>query len=136
METEVELLRLAHSETTHEIIGAFFQVYNAIGPGLAEVVYQRALVIALDKRGLAVAREVPLTVWYDGRVVGEYRADLIVASRVLVETKAVDKFTREHSAQVYSYLKIARLRIALLLNFGPHPAFRRLLLPASNQFPA
>lgn len=127
---------LAHSEITQEIIGAFFHVYNQLGYGLAESVYQTAMHIALTLRKVPCAREVPLIVCFEGHVVGRFRADLIVANSVLVETKAVEKLSSEHEAQVYNYLKIARLRVGLLLNFGPKAQFRRLILPVKNDLPA
>lgn len=126
---------LAHSGISHEIIGAFFHVYNQLGYGLAESVYQSAMDIALSLRGVPCTREVPLIVCFEGHVVGRYRADLIVANCVLVETKAVEKLTSEHEAQVYNYLKIARLRVGLLFNFGPKAQFRRLILPVTKDLP-
>ncbi|MES2522328.1 MAG: GxxExxY protein [Gemmatimonadota bacterium] len=126
---------LAHSNVSEEVIGAFFHVYNQLGFGLAESVYQSAMDIALSLRAVPCAREVSLTVRFEGHVVGRYRADLIVANCVLVETKAVEKLTSDHEAQVYNYLKIARLRVGLLLNFGPKAQFRRLILPGKKVLP-
>ena len=132
MEEIRKRLELAHGEISREVIGAFFHVYNSLGYGLLESVYQKALCVALEMRGLATAREVFLPVTFEGHTVGEYRADLIVAGRILVETKSAERLLREHDAQVFNYLKISGLRVALLLNFGPKPVFRRLLLPASR----
>lgn len=133
MEGNREAFSLAHGEVSREVIGAFFHVYNVLGYGLAESVYQRALAIALELRGVVAKREVPLQVTFEGRTIGEYRADLVVADRIIVETKSVERVLREHEAQVFNYLKISGLRVGLLLNFGPKAAFRRLLLPESRR---
>ena len=127
-----ENIDLAHGEISREVIGAFFHVYNTLGYGLAESVYQRSIAIAIEMRGVTARREVPLHVVFEGRAVGEYRADLIVAERILVETKSTERLLREHEAQVYNYLKISGLRVGLLLNFGPKQIFRRLLRPISQ----
>ena len=124
-----EPLRLAHGEISREIIAAYLHVYNALMPRLPEVVYQRSMAIALEMRGLQHEREVPVPVLFEGRLVGEYRADLVVEGRFLVELKAVDQLHAIHEAQVYNYLRISRLPAALLMNFGPKPTYRRLVLP-------
>jgi len=135
MDAQRKMIDLAHGDVSRVVLGAFFHVYNSLGYGLAESVYQRALSIALQMRGVPVVREVPLQVLFEGRTVGEYRADLIVANCILVETKSAEKIVRDHEAQVFNYLKISRLRVGLLLNFGPRASFRRLLLPANRVLP-
>lgn len=123
--TEVVLM---HSELTDRIIGIFFDVYNELGSGFLESVYQRALIIALRDAGLKVEHEVPLTVLFRGHEVGSFRADLLVESAILIELKAAQTIERIHEAQVLNYLRGTSLEIGLLLNFGPRPQFRRLLL--------
>jgi len=127
-----DALRLAHGAVTREVIGGFLHVHNALGSGLAESVYGRALPIALERRSLTVTREKMLRVWYEGVVVGEFRADLMVDDCVLVELKAVEKLARIHEAQVYNYLRITKLPVGLLLNFGPTPQYRRIMLPEAK----
>ncbi|HYW33242.1 MAG TPA: GxxExxY protein [Gemmatimonas sp.] len=135
IEAHRSCIELAHSDTSHQIIGEFYRVYNTLGSGLTESVYQRALVIALGMRGLRLAREVPMTVMFERQVVGEYRADLVVENVILVETKAVERLVRQHDAQVLNYLRISRLRVGLLFNFGPTAQFRRLISPVSAPTP-
>jgi GxxExxY protein len=119
---------LVHGETTREIIGAFFDVYNELGYGFVESVYQRALPLALTARGVRSAREVPLTVRFRGVAVGDYRADLVVEGKVIVESKVADRILPVHEMQLLNYLKATRITLGLVLNFGPKPTFRRLLL--------
>ena len=128
-----ELFKLAHSDTSREILGAFFHVYNKLGFLLAEPIYQRAMPVALQMRGLSVRREVLLPVRFEGILVGDYRADLIVENTFLIELKSVDKLSAAHEAQVYNYLRISRLPVGMLLNFGPVPGHRRLVLPIRRE---
>lgn len=118
---------LKHYSTTERIIGVFFEVYNELGPGFLEVVYVEALSMALCEAGLSVNREMPLAVTFRGRVVGRFRADLVVNGVVLVEAKACPRLHPLHEAQVLNYLKGTKLEVGLLLNFGSRAQFRRLL---------
>lgn len=117
-----------HGELTREIIGAFFDVYNELGYGFVESVYQRALPLELASRNVRSGREVPLTVRFKGTDVGDYRADLVVEKKVIVETKTAEKILQIHELQLLNYLKGTGLSVGLVLNFGPRPTFRRLLL--------
>jgi len=118
--------RLLHPEISREVIGAFFDVYNALGYGFLEIVYRRAMLVALRRRGLSVEAEAPFTVHFAGEPVGEYRADIVVAHRVIVECKSTDRLTSVHEAQLLNYLRASALGAGLLLNFGPQATFRRL----------
>lgn len=120
--------RLLHERLTRDVLGGFFRVYRALGSGFLESVYTRALEVELGASGLRVAREVPVTVRYRGVEVGFYRADLLVDDMVLVEVKAAAALATPHEQQTLNYLSATRLEVGLLLNFGPRPAFRRLLL--------
>ena len=120
---------------THRIIGAYFSVYAALGWGFLEAVYQRAIVVALEEAGASVATEVHLPVHFRGRLVGDYRADLLVDNEVLVEIKSVEKLAPAHRAQVLNYLKATNIERALLFNFGPHPQFERLLFTNDRKAP-
>jgi len=124
---------LVHGELTREIIGAFFDVYNELGFGFLEAVYQRALPMALAERGIESRREVPLTVHFRGQPIGDYRADLVVDGRVIVETKAAEKIIPVHELQLLTYLRATKLTVGLLLNFGPRPTFRRLILSSPQE---
>jgi GxxExxY protein len=111
---------------TEAIIGCAFRVHNVLGCGFAEKVYENALAHELCKAGLSIQQQIPITVRYDGVVVGDYVADLIVEGMVLVELKAVKTFDENHMAQCLNYLAATALPICLLLNFGRKVEVKRL----------
>ena len=116
-----------HERLTHEIIGAFFDVYNTLGSGFREIVYEQALQLALDDRGLRADRQRSLRIQFRGRRVGLFRTDLIVEDAVVVELKALPSLERSHIAQVLNLLRATDLEVALLFNFGPRPQIKRLV---------
>jgi len=103
---------------TEKIIGCAFQVSNTLGSGFLEKVYENALAIELRKGGLDVMQQAPVKVFYEGVIVGEYFADILVSSAVIVELKAVSQISDLFAAQCLNYLKATGLPICLLLNFG------------------
>ena len=117
---------LLHGSLTERIIGTFYDVYNELGVGYLESVYESAMFVALTDRGLAVNRQHPVTVHFRRRLVGQFRADLIVERSVVVELKACKMVKPIHEAQVVNYLRASHLEVGLLLNFGQEPEFRRL----------
>ena len=114
-----------HSDLTEKIIGAFFTVYKRLGYGFSEKVYENALVLELRKLGLKVEQQKRIPVYYDGQVVGEYFADIVVNGIVIIELKAVRQLLKEHEAQLLNYLKATTIEVGLLLNFGPKAEFKR-----------
>ena len=118
---------LLHGDVSEQILGGFFDVFNGLGYGFLEVVYRRAMHVELRRRCLAVASETRFEVRFAGELVGEYRADLVVERRIIVECKAVERLTEAHEAQLLNYLQASGLPVGLLLNFGPKPTFRRLI---------
>jgi GxxExxY protein len=118
-------IAMLHEEITSEILAAFYVAYNTLGYGFLEKVYENALIFELQKRGLNVKQQVPITVYYEGQVVGEYFADLLVQDRVILELKVADEMTNAHQAQLLNYLKATNLEVGLVLNFGPKPEFKR-----------
>lgn len=118
---------LKHSELTDKIIGAFYDVYNELGHGFLESTYTSAMTLALQERGLAVAREVPVPVGFHGRKIGQYFADILVDGTILLELKAARTLEPAHEAQLLHYLRATEIEIGLLLNFGLRPQFRRLI---------
>ena len=116
---------MLHEEITGAIIKAFYTVYNTLGYGFLEKVYENALVHELTKLGLKVGQQMPIKVYYDGCLVGEYFADLVVEGCVIVEIKAAESLRPEHAAQLLNYLKATEVEVGLLLNFGPKPEFAR-----------
>jgi len=108
-----------HSDTTEKIINAVYEVYNRLGPGFLESVYENALVIALKKRGLRIERQKIYRITYEGYTIGEQRIDILVEDKVIVELKAVKEFMPEvFKAQLISYLRLTKLLVGLLINFG------------------
>ena len=116
---------LLHEKLTSEIIDAFYTVYNTLGYGFLEKVYESALILELKKRGLKVQQQVPIKVYYGGKVVGEYFADILVEGIVILELKAAKSISSAHKAQIINYLKATGIEIGLILNFGPKPTFDR-----------
>ena len=116
---------LKHEELTRKIVGVFYEVYNELGQGFLESVYEGAMEIALAEAGLKVERQVPVPVWFRGRQVGDFKADLLVEGLVILELKAVRAFDPSHEAQLLNYLRATQIEVGLLLNFGPKPEFKR-----------
>lgn len=116
-----------HQELTEAIIRTFYEVYNELGHGFLESVYEEAMFRVLRQSGVSVQRQYPLPVRFRGEQVGDFRADLVVADNVIVELKAVRAFEPFHEAQLLNYLRASDLEGGLLLNFGPTPRLKRLV---------
>jgi GxxExxY protein len=116
---------MLHEEITSQIIAAFYAVYNKLGYGFLEKVYENALILQLRKANLKVQEQMPIEVRYEGQLVGQYFADLLIEGKVIVEIKAVDTLTMAHENQIVNYLKATNLEVGLVLNFGPEPKFKR-----------
>ncbi|NOU62368.1 GxxExxY protein [Marinifilum caeruleilacunae] len=114
-----------HSELTEKIIEAFYAVYNKLGVGFQEKVYENALLIELDKRFLNFTKQKNIKVFYDNQVVGDFYADIIVNDSVIIELKAVESIRLEHEVQLVNYLRATNIEVGLLLNFGAKPQFKR-----------
>lgn len=114
-----------HSGITEKVIGAAYKVYNALGHGFLEKVYENALALELRKVGLGVEQQYPAAVRYEGELVGDYVADLVVDGKVIVEVKAVRALENVHEAQLIHYLKATGIEVGLLLNFGPKMEIKR-----------
>jgi GxxExxY protein len=123
--------RLVHGEITRKILVTFFEVYNELGTGFLESVYHTALSQALTAKGMGVAREVPIDVFFRQAVIGRFYADLVVDDRVIIELKAARTLAPEHHAQLLHYLRATAMEVGLLLNFGPRPQFQRLVFSNS-----
>lgn len=115
-----------HEDLTGWIIGVFYQVYNELGHGFLESVYERAMALALAQAGLSVERQWPIAVRFRGHVVGDFAADLLVNRAVLLELKARRTTEPVHEAQLLNYLRATDVEVGLLLNFGPKPQVKRL----------
>jgi GxxExxY protein len=112
---------MKHEGVTEKIIGAFYTVYNELGYGFLEKVYENALVIELRRAELRVEQQLSIQVSYKQEVVGVYFADIVVEEAVVLELKAARNILKEHEAQLLNYLKATPFEVGLLLNFGPTP---------------
>ncbi len=110
--------KLKYKDSSDLIIKAFFRVYNTLGHGFLEKVYENALVIEAGRLGLRIKQQMPISVLYGEAIVGEYTADLAVNDIIIVERKVACKLATEHEAQLMNYLKATPYEIGLLLNFG------------------
>ena len=110
---------MEHEELTHKIIGCTYKVFNQLGFGFLESVYQKAMIIELGKFDLDVKSEKSLKVYYDDQVVGDFYVDLYVSEAVIVELKSVQSLNKEHEVQLVNYLNALEKEIGLLINFGP-----------------
>ncbi len=113
-------------ELSERLIGTFFDVYNATRYGYLEAVYQRSFAIALTDADIGVESEVPVTVFFRGRAVGDYRLDLIVERTMIVECKSCAKILPVHRSQLLHYLRAMGAPVGFLFNFGPEPSFERI----------
>ena len=124
---------MLHSDITDGILKAFYKVYNSLGYGFLEKVYENALLIELVNSGFQVLQQHPIQVLYEKQPVGEYFADLMVNDLIVLELKATEHIREEHVAQITNYLKATRKEVGLLLNFGAKPEFRRIVFTNSFQ---
>jgi len=124
---------LKHAELTEKIVGIFYDVYNELGYGFLESVYEESLVIALRQTGLDVERQLVIPVWFRGHEVGRFRGDILVEDSVLLELKSARILEPAHEAQLLHYLKSTEIEVGPLLNFASRPQFRRLLFDNSRK---
>ena len=116
-----------HKDITDKIIRVFYEVYNELGHGFLESVYERSLEIALNSLGLKVCRQIQIPVWFRGKPVGDFTADMLIENCVLLELKAARSLDSSHQAQLLNYLRATEIEVGLLLNFGLKPEFKRLI---------
>jgi GxxExxY protein len=132
MDTDQEM---KHKDLTDKILHVFYVVYNQLGFGFLESVYENALAIALTEAGLGVEQQTAIPVYFRGRQVGDFRCDLLVDKKVIVELKAAKGIAPEHVAQTLNYLRATTVEVALILNFGGKPSFRRLIFDNERKKP-
>src|SRR3989338_111288 len=114
-----------HKELTEKIINIFYRICSKLGYGFLEKVYENAMIIELEKEGVPAVSQAVISVRYDGKIIGEYYADILVDNRVIVEIKASRQLVEENEAQLLNYLKASNIEVGLLLNFGPKPEVKR-----------
>lgn len=112
-------------ELTEKIINIFFKVYNKLGYGFLEKVYENAMMIELKKERIPALAQAPIKVIYDNEVIGDYCADILVDNKIIVELKAARNLSGENEAQLLNYLKATGIEVGLLLNFGIKPELKR-----------
>ena len=110
---------MTENEISYEVRGAIYSVYNGLGPGLLESIYSEALIYELRKNSLKVQKEVVVPVYYDGKLLTkEYRIDILVENKVIIEIKSVKEIAKVHHKQLLTYLKLTKLKLGILVNFN------------------
>ena len=117
--------KLLHQDLAKVVIGCFYTVYNTLGYGFLEKVYENALVIELRQKGLKVQQQFPIEVFYKGNNVGKYFADLLIEDKIILELKAAEMIAQSHLVQLQNYLKASQIELGFVFNFGPQPKFER-----------
>ena len=121
------MFTLLHKRITDAVLKIYFDVYNQLGSGFLEKVYQNAMYFELKNKGFKVEAQKQIKVYFRKQLVGEYFADLIVEDKVIVELKATELLMNAHVAQTLNYLKATEIEVGLLLNFGDEPEFKRMI---------
>ncbi|MBS1513233.1 MAG: GxxExxY protein [Bacteroidetes bacterium] len=125
---------LLHEDLTESIIGCFYKVYNNLGFGFLEKVYENAMLIELRSTGLYCEKQVPIKVFYNNKSVGNYFADILVENKIIIELKAGEGgIILEHELQLNNYLKATGYELGLLLFFGQKPSFKRKIFTNNNK---
>jgi len=120
---------IVYKELPYEVVGLAMEVHRKLGFGFLEKVYENALMILFDKHEIPAQQQVPLRVYFEGKAVGDYLADILVDSKIILELKSVDKIVDTHRAQVLNYLRATRLKLGMILNFSKKSLeYERLVL--------
>jgi GxxExxY protein len=118
---------LLHRNITEAILKVYYELYNELGSGFLEKVYQNAMYFELKERGYQVEAQKQIKVYFKKQLVGEFFSDLLVEDKVIVELKATEVLMNVHMAQIMNYLKATEIEVGLLLNFGEEPEFKRVI---------
>ena len=124
---------MLHQELTQVVISCFYDVYNIMGYGFLEKIYENCMMIELRRRGLKCVQQFPIDVLFTGEVVGDFYADIIVNDLVILELKAAKSICEEHEVQLINYLRATNFEVGLLLNFGKKPEFERSIFSNSHK---
>ena len=123
------MANILHKRLSNRVIDAAFKVHSTLGPGLAEVLYKRALMLELHSQGIAAEKEKPFSVFYAQKQIGKYFADIVVENTLILEIKVTTNFNSAMQSQLFNYLRISGLNIGYLCNFYPHIfQFKRFVL--------
>ena len=110
--------KILYKDLSYKIVGLAMEVHSKLGYGFLEKVYENAMMVLFRREGIHAKQQAPITVYFDGEVVGDYYADILVEDKIILELKAIEKITDVHRAQTLNYLKATGLRLAILINFG------------------
>jgi GxxExxY protein len=124
-----------HEALTERLIRIYFEIYNELGHGFVESVYENAYTLLLTRDGIGFERQKPIKVKFLGQEIGDFKADLIVDSVVILELKAVRALDRTHEKQLINYLRATDMEVGMLFNFGPTSQFKRLVLDNDRKQP-
>jgi len=124
---------LKHRDLTEKLIGIFFEVYNELGHGFIESVYEQAFAVSLGEKQIFFERQVAVPVWYHGQKIGDFRADLLVDRRVIIELKVGRAIEPAWEKQVLNYLRATEIEVGILFNFGPRAEFKRYVFENENK---
>ncbi len=116
---------ILYKELTEKVIKCFYNVFSELGSGFLESVYEKSLMVEFESIGIGAEYQKSLNIYYKNRLVGEFRADIVVEGKIIIEIKAVNKLLPVHEAQLLNYLKATGLRIGFLVNFGNRLEFKR-----------
>ena len=114
-----------HKELTEEIMKIFYRVYNKLGYGFLEKVYENAIMLEFKREGIPAVSQFAIKVVYEDKIIGEYFADILVYNKVIIEIKAAKSIAIEYGAQLLNYLKATKIEVGILFNFGPKADFKR-----------
>jgi GxxExxY protein len=126
---------LLHKDITDKILKAFYNVYNKLGFGFLEKVYENAMILELREMNITCERQKQIKVFYKNKMVGEYYADIMVENKVTLELKAAEVLVEANELQLINYLKATEIEVGLLLNFGQKPSFRRKVFQNDKKNP-
>ena len=126
-------MELLYGDLTRKIINAYYKVYNQLGYGFLEKVYQNAFYYELISQGLDCKAQYKIDVYYFQKKVGEYYADIIVNEKIILELKAAESLCKEHECQLKNYLRATNIEVGLLFNFGKNPEYKRKIFMNENK---
>jgi|SRR5205809_7376890 GxxExxY protein len=107
-----------HKQLSYKVIGLAMEVHRKLGGGFLEKVYENVFMIVLKREKIKAIQQAPITVWFEGEIVGEYFADTLVEDSIIIELKAIENLSPAHRSQTVNYLKATKLKVAYLINFG------------------
>jgi len=110
--------KILYKDLSYKIIGLAMEVHSKLGYGFLEKIYENAMMVLLRREGMHAKQQAPIAVYFDGEVVGDYYADILVEDKIILELKAIERIADAHRAQSLNYLKATGLHLAILLNFG------------------